>query len=106
MQNRQTYLAGAFQRTMETSGGFNGAIVSGLLRDIEPAEVLAYGNKISQTSGGAATAAMGRILKPEAVSIVIVGDAAKFVDKLKAIRPNVEVVPAAQLDLASAAAAN
>lgn len=105
VQNRQTYLAGAFQRSMESSSGFNGAIIGGLLRDIEPAEVLAYGSKISQTSGGAATAAMGRILKPEAVSIVIVGDAAKFVDKLKAIRPNVEVIPADQLDLATATAA-
>ena len=38
---------------------------------------------------------------PDRISIVIVGDAAKFVDKLKAIRPDVQVVPAAQLDLAS-----
>jgi len=106
VQNRQTYLAGVFQRNMETSVGFNGAIVGGLLRDIEPAEVLAYTNKITQTSGAAATAAMGRILKPDSISIVIVGDAAKFVDKLKEIRPNVEVVPAAQLDLAVAGIAS
>ena len=104
VQNRQTYLAGAFQRNMETSAGFNGAIVSGLLRDIEPNEVLSYTKRITQTSGAAATAAMGRILKPDSVSIVIVGDAGKFIDKLKAIRPNVEVVPAAQLDLAAAGA--
>ena len=101
VQNRQTYLAGAFQRNMETSAGFNGAVTSGLLRGIEPAEVLSYTKLIRQTSGGAATAAMGRLLKPESVSIVIVGDAAKFIDKLKALRPNVEVVPATELDLAA-----
>jgi len=106
VQNRQTYLAGAFQRNMETSGGFNGAIASGLLRDIEPTDVLAYTRRITQTTGPAATAAMRRILKPNSVSIIIVGDAAKFIDKLKAIRPDVEVVPAAQLDLAAAGAAS
>ena len=101
VQNRQTYLAGGFQRNMETSAGFNGAIAGGLLRGIEPAEVLAYTQKIKQTSGGSATAAMGRLLKPDSVSILIVGDSAKFIDKLKAIRPNVELVSAAELDLAA-----
>ena len=44
----------------------------------------------------------GKLVSPDRISIVIVGDAAKFVDKLKAIRPDAQVVPAAQLDLASA----
>lgn len=104
VRNRQTYLAGGFQRSLETSGGFNSAIVSGLLRGIEPAETLSYASLIRQTGGPAATAAMARILKPDSVSLVIVGEAAKFLDALKAIRPNVEVVKANQLDLANARA--
>jgi zinc protease len=32
---------------------------------------------------------------------VVAGDASKFLDKLKAIRPDVEVIPAAELDLDS-----
>ena len=44
-------------------------------------------------------------MAPERVNIVIVGDSAKFIDKLRAIRPNVEVVAADKLDLAMAAAA-
>ncbi|HEX6219378.1 MAG TPA: pitrilysin family protein [Sphingomicrobium sp.] len=102
VRNRQTYLAGSFQRDMETSSGFNGAIASGLLRGIEPKDVLAYTANIRQTNGPAATAAIARLLKPDSVSLVIVGDSAKFIDALKAIRPNVEVIPADKLDIAAA----
>jgi zinc protease len=47
---------------------------------------------------------MARLLEPSRVSLVIVGDSAKFIDKLRALRPNVEVVAADKLDLATASA--
>ena len=45
---------------------------------------------------------MAKLLAPDRVSLIIVGDSAKFIDKLKALRPNVEVVAADKLDLAAA----
>jgi zinc protease len=48
---------------------------------------------------GAATSIAGRLAASQRASLVIVGDASKFLDKLKAIRPDVEVIPAAELDL-------
>ena len=100
--NRKTTLTGSFQRSVQTSGGFNGNVANGLLRGLEPTEVIAYPDRIAAVSGPMATAAMANILKPDSISIVIVGDASKFVDKLRAIRPNVQVVPADQLDIATA----
>ena len=105
VENRKIFLAGAFRRQQKTSVGFNGILAGSLLRGVEPDEALAYADRIRAVSGAEATASFGKLVAPDRISIVIVGDAAKFVDKLKAIRPNVEVIPAAQLDLASAAAA-
>jgi zinc protease len=44
---------------------------------------------------------MAKILQPDRISLVIVGDSAKFIDKVRQLRPNVEVVSADQLDLAN-----
>jgi zinc protease len=104
VENRKTLLTGSFQRQVQTSAGFNGTLAGGVLRGLDPTEVIAYPERVASVSGSAATAAMAQLLKPEAISLVIVGDSAKFVDKLRALRPNVEVVPADQLDLSTASA--
>ena len=80
-------------------------LAGALLRGLEPAEAVAYADRINAVTGPGATAAMAQLVAPERVSIVIVGDSAKFIDKLRALRPNVEVVAADKLDLATAAAA-
>ena len=103
--NRKTLLNGAFQRQVQTSAGFNGILAGAMLRGLDPAEAIAYPARIDAVSGERATAAMARLLAPERVSLVIVGDSAKFIDKLRALRPNVEVVAADKLDLSTASAA-
>ena len=47
------------------------------------------------------TKAAAKLVRSDAASLVIVGDASKFIDKLRAVRPNVEVIKADQLDLDS-----
>jgi zinc protease len=105
VENRKTYMTGSFRRQQQTSTGFNGILAGAILRGLEPTEALAYAERINAVQGTAATGSLGKLVSPDRISIVIVGDAAKFVDKLKAIRTNVEVVPATGLDLAAAAAA-
>ena len=105
VENRKTFLAGSFRRQQKTSVGFTNILASNLLKGLEPAEALAYADRVKAVSGAEATASFARLVAADRISIVVVGDAAKFVDKLKAVRPNVEVVPAAQLDLATASAA-
>jgi zinc protease len=45
----------------------------------------------------------GQVFDPEAATIVVVGDAKLFIDKLKAKHPSAEVIPADKLNLDSAA---
>jgi zinc protease len=100
--NRKTFLVGSWQRQLETANGFNATLASALLRGIEPADMLKYADRIRSVQGTAATASLGRIQNPDNISVVIVGDSAKFIDKLRQLRPNVVVVPADKLDLATA----
>ena len=102
--NRKTLLNGSFQRNLQTSAGFNNLLAGALARGVEPAEAIAYADRVNAATGPGATATMANLLKPERVSLIIVGDAKLFLDKLRALRPNVEVVPAASLDIARAAA--
>lgn len=100
--DRQTLLTGRFQRQVESSRGFNAAIAGALIEGVEPTEALAYAERMRATSGPAATAAMARMLDPKRVSLVVVGDASKFLPELKALRPDAVVIPADQLDLSTA----
>ena len=100
--NRKTFQIGTLRRQLQTSSGFNGTIAGAVMRGVEPTEALDFANRIQAVQGPAATAALGRLVQPERVSIVIVGDSAKFVDQLRKLRPNVVVVPADKLDLTTA----
>jgi zinc protease len=100
--NRKIYLVGSFQRQLQTASGFNATLAGALLRGIEPVEMLKYADRIRAAQGPAATAALGRILKPDQISLVIVGDSAKFIDKVRQLRSDTVVVPVDKLDLATA----
>ncbi|WP_118856576.1 M16 family metallopeptidase [Sphingomonas mesophila] len=101
--NRKTLLNGRFKRSFETSSGFNATLSNALIRGVSPEEALAYAERIDASSGPAATAAMARMLSADRVSLIVVGDSAKFLAPLRALRPNLVVIPAAKLDLARAA---
>jgi zinc protease len=102
VKNRQTLLVGRFQRQFETSGDFNGAMANALVRGISPEEALAYAQRIEASSGEDATAAMARMLGSDRVSLIVVGDSAKFIGPLRQLRPDAVVIPASGLDLATA----
>jgi zinc protease len=104
VDQRRTLLVGSYQRQLETSVGFNSVVSSLVARGLEPSEAMDYTRRIEAASGTRATAAMANILKPDRISLVIVGDSAKFIDKLRQLRPNVEVVPADKINLATASA--
>lgn len=102
LEKRRLYLAGSRARALETSSGFN-AIVAGLmLQGLPPQEAAAFADRLASVDSAAASEAARRWVDPESATIVVVGDAALFVDDLRAIRGDVEVIPAADLDLAAA----
>ena len=94
--------AGRYSRALETSSGFN-AIVAGLvLQGIDPGEAAMYADRLSAVSPAAAADVASRLVTPGQASLVIVGNAAAFLDDLKKIRPDVTVIKASDLDLDSA----
>lgn len=104
VENRKTFMVGSFERQLQSSAGFNGTLAGASLRGISAAEQLAYAERVRAVGGTAATSAIGKLLQPERVSLIIVGDSSKFIDKLRVMRPDVQVVPADRLDLATASA--
>ena len=102
LQKRRLFLGGAIARSLETSGGFNGQVASLMLRGIEPSEALAIAERLSFVEPEDTAAMARKYLAAERASLVIVGDASQFLDDLKALRGEVEVIPASELDLGSA----
>ncbi|MFU7528732.1 M16 family metallopeptidase [Qipengyuania sp. ASV99] len=102
LQRRRLFMNGGYARALETSGGFN-AIVATLLQQGLPAEEAArYAERLAAVGPDAASAAAQDYVDPAKATLVIVGDASQFLDDLAALRSNIEVIPADELDLASA----
>ena len=98
---RIAFLSGGYSRQVETSGGLGGVLANLLQQGLSPSEAAAYAARVEAVTPVEASAVAGRIAASQRASLVIVGDASKFLDKLKAIRPDVEVIPLAELDLDS-----
>ncbi|WP_255547913.1 M16 family metallopeptidase [Erythrobacter ani] len=102
LAKRRLYLAGRYARALETSGGFN-TIVAGLLQQgLEPVEAVKLAERLDEVGSDAASAAAQSYIDPGRATVVIVGDASHFVEDLQELRGNVEVIPAHELNLASA----
>jgi len=102
LQKRRLFLGGALARSLETSGGFNGTVASLMLRGIEPQEAFRVADRLASVSTADVAQMAGEFLAPARASLVVVGDAQYFLDDLKALRGNVEVIPFDALDLSSA----
>jgi len=104
LAKRRLYLSGGYARALETSNGFNAIVAGLLLQGLDAEEAAQYAQKLAGVTAATASRAAERYADPEAATLVIVGDAKQFLDDLKAVRPNVEVIPVAELDLSSPSA--
>ncbi len=102
LEKRRLYMAGNRARALETSGGFNSVVASLLLQGIEPAEAVRLAARLDDVDAASASAAARRYVDPDKATLIVVGDADQFVDELKAVRGEIEIVPASQINLASA----
>lgn len=102
LSRRRLYLSGAYARSLETSSGFANIVLDLLALDVDPQEASHYAARLDAASGDAATAAAQAYFDPDTLSLVIVGNAEAFIDDLRAIRPDVEVIAASDLNLSSA----
>ncbi len=96
---RRLYLSGGYGRSLETSQGFNNIVAELLMYGLEPGEAARYAAELEGVTPEAASAAATKYVSADKATIVVVGNAAEFIDDLRAIRPDVEVIQADQLDL-------
>ena len=99
LDRRRLFLTGGYGRGLETSSGYAGTLATLLTLGVDPAEIAQYDAKIAAVTSAQATAAAAQYFDPDAVTVVVVGNAAAFVDDLRTLRDNVEVIPVDQLDL-------
>jgi zinc protease len=99
--NRIAFITGAFNRQAETSGGLGGMLANLLQQGMSPSEVARFVANMEAVTPEGASAAATRLVGADRATLVIVGDSAKFIDKLRAVRPDVEVIRFDELDLDS-----
>ncbi|MEO6388161.1 MAG: pitrilysin family protein [Croceibacterium sp.] len=102
LQKRRLYLEGATSRAFATSSGFNSLIAGLLLQGLPPGEAMDLATRLDAVSPEDAADVARRYVTPEQASVVVVGNAAAFLDDLKKVRPDVVVIPASALDLTRA----
>jgi zinc protease len=99
---RKATLEGDFGRHVATTAGL-ASYLSGLaLQGVDLSEINRYAPSVQAVTGAQVQAMAEHLFDPTAATIVIVGDAKLFIDKLKAKYPQAEVIPADRLNLDSA----
>ncbi|HKO58563.1 MAG TPA: pitrilysin family protein [Thermoanaerobaculia bacterium] len=97
---RKAVLIGGFSRSLETSAGLVNAIADLALYGVSLEEIKRYIVGVQSVTAADVQKFAGAKLGAQP-SVIIVGDAKKFLEPLKARFKDVEVIPAAELDLSS-----
>ena len=98
---RTASLIGNYGRDLETTQGLAQQLGNYAIQGVPLSEIGRYDDSVRAVSPEAAEAFAKAVLDPSQAVVVVVGDAKLFRDALKARLPNLEVIPAAKLDLDS-----
>ncbi len=98
---RKATITGGYGRELETTEGLAKTLSTYALQDVPLTEIARYDDQVRAVTPEAAEAFAAGALDPSRADVVVVGDAKLFLDALKAKLPNVEVIPAAALNLDS-----
>lgn len=101
LKARKSVLVGGYGRELATSGGLADILGNLALYGVPLDEVGRYTAKVEAVDAGQVQAFAKRVLDPTQTSVVIAGDAKTFAPALKPKLPNLEIIPADQLDLDS-----
>jgi zinc protease len=99
---RKASLIGGFARGMETIGGLVGQVSSLALYGVSLDEINRYVSSVQAIKAADVKSFAATRLSADSTSVIVVGDAKKFLPALQKEFPQVEVIPAAELDLNSA----
>ena len=82
--------------------GLGGLVANLALYDLPMSDLADYAGRVRAVTPQQVEGAFAGHLPTDQASLVIVGDASKFIDALRAKYPNVEVIPLIDLNLDSA----
>src|SRR5437870_8803317 len=102
LTTRKASLLGGFARGMETIGGLVGQVSSLALYGVSLDEINQYVGRVQGIKADDVKAFASSQLNAGSASLIVVGDAKKFLPALQKDFPQVEVIPVAELDLNSA----
>lgn len=102
LKARKSVLVGGFGRELATTDGLAGILGNLALYDLPLSEIADYTGKVEAVTAGQVQDFAAKNLTPESVSVIVAGDAKAFEAGLKQRRPNLELVPAKDIDLDAA----
>lgn len=101
LATRQAVLVGNFGRTIETTDGIADILANYTLQGVPLEELSRYIPRVQAVDPAAVESVSATLLDPKAASIIVVGDAKQFLPALRQAHPEVEVIPAASVNLDS-----
>ena len=103
LQGAKDFLAGNFPLTIESPGAIATQVLAHMFYGIDPAEIETFRDRVGRVTTMDIQRVVREFLKPDQLSIVLVGDASVFAGQLKALGfGEFERIPIADLDLSSA----
>ena len=98
---RRASLTGGFGRDIETTEGTANRIAANVQRGLAPSAIETYLPAVIAVSPADVQAAAAALLLDAGSTIVVVGEAAKFVAELRTLYPTLTLIPLAELNLDS-----
>jgi predicted Zn-dependent peptidase len=99
----QAYLAGSFPLTIETPNQIATQVLNALFYELPMDEIATLRERVLAVTPADIQRVAQQYIRPDRLSIVLVGNAKAFVPQLRAVGfTNLEVIPATELDLMSA----
>ncbi len=103
LQSAQDYLAGSFPLTIETPSAIALQVLNALFYDLDLQDLETFPERVRAVTPGDIQRVAEQYLRPDRLSIVLVGDAAAFADQLRRVGfDTFERIPLAELDLGTA----
>jgi zinc protease len=102
LEGAQNFIAGNFPLSIETPGAIAEQVLSRLFYGQDLSEIETYLSRVAAVRPADIQRVARQILRPNALTMVLVGDAARFVDQLKAFGiTDFDRIPLAELDVNS-----
>ena len=103
LADAQAYLAGSFPLTIESPNDIATQVINYVLYELPLEDIPTYPQRIAAITPDDIQRVAQAYIKPDRLSIVLVGNARAFVPQLQSLGfGDIEVIPVAQLDLMSA----